>query len=49
MAEKKILYVVQVFKAPYWTDVLATYDKLKAEAALKPLGKKGRIETVGRR
>lgn len=39
-------YVVEVFKSPHWTLVLSTKDKAKAEAALKPLGKLGRITTI---
>ncbi len=40
------LYMVQVFKAPNWVNVMSTYDKAKAKQMLKEVGKAGRIEEI---
>ena len=44
MAEQKISYVVSAFDGKNWHTVLTTTDRAKADAMLKDLGPKGRIE-----
>jgi hypothetical protein len=44
-----ITFVVSRYDRPYWHTVLATTDKVDAEATLKTLGKAGRIETFAPR
>jgi hypothetical protein len=42
-------FIVSRYDRPHWHTVLATTDKVEAEATLKTLGKAGRIETFAPR
>jgi hypothetical protein len=42
---EKISYVVSAFNGKHWTTVLTTTNREQADAMLKGLGGKGRLET----